>query len=391
MTREESPLKLAPALLENWMREYYFTTDFDIGSSGVESFSMAQLRALLGFTHEEIDGILFADSQTLGGAGVRRAIAGHLARGKVDHVIVTHGSTEANFMTMNALLAPGDEVLVLAPCYQQLYGIAEALGCSLRHWPLRFERGWRPDMAELPRLLGPRTRMVVVNFPHNPTGVSLAPEEQRELLAATERAGAYLVWDGAFSELTYDRPPLPEPVDFPHAVSMGTMSKAYGLPGLRVGWCIAAPAILERFVRLRDYTTLHLSPLVEFIAQKAMEKADLLLDLRRAQARSNLEVLTRWAEEHGADVSWVRPDGGVSCFMRFPDRDVDALCLRLAREERVLLVPGSCFGQPAFARLGFGGSRADLEEGLARLSRLLKSMPREVRRLESSRRRLESS
>src|SRR5205823_3902939 len=147
-----------------------------------------------------------------------------------------------------------------------------------------------------PRLLGPRTRMVVVNFPHNPTGASLTPEEQRELLAATERAGAYLVWDGAFSELTYGRPPLPEPVDFPHAISMGTMSKAYGLPGLRVGWCIAAPAILDRFVRLRDYTTLHLSPLVEFVAQKAMENAELLVGLRLEQARGSLEILARWME-----------------------------------------------------------------------------------------------
>jgi capreomycidine synthase len=375
-------MKLAPALLENWMRDHYFATDYDIGSSGVENFSMAQLRQLLGITHEEIDGILFADSQTLGGDGVRRAVAGHLAQGRVDHVMVTHGSTEANFMTMNALLEPGDEVLVLDPCYQQLYGIAEALGCSLRHWPLRFARGWRPDMEELPRLLGPRTRMVVVNFPHNPTGASLTPEEQRELLAATERAGAYLVWDGAFSELTHGRPPLPEPVDFPHAISMGTMSKAYGLPGLRVGWCIAAPAILDRFVRLRDYTTLHLSPLVEFVAQKAMENAELLIGLRLDQARGNLEILARWMEEHREDAGWVRPEGGVSCFVHFPARDVDALCLRLAEEERVLLVPGSCFGQPSFARLGFGGPRADLVEGLARLSRTLRAMPREVRREE---------
>src|SRR5437764_905113 len=146
-----------------------------------------------------------------------------LAPGKADHVMVTHGSTEANFMAMNALLEPGDEVLVLDPCYQQLYGIAEALGCSLKHWPLRFERQWRPDMEELPRLLGPRTRMAVVNFPHNPTGVSLTPGEQRELLATTERIGAYLVWDGAFAELTYDSPPLPALVGPPPALSMGSL------------------------------------------------------------------------------------------------------------------------------------------------------------------------
>jgi capreomycidine synthase len=357
------------------MRDYYFATDFDIGSSGVENFTMAQLREILGFTHADIDAILLQDSQTLGGDALRRAIGAHLAQGRTDHVMVTHGSTEANFMAMNALLAPGDEVLVLDPCYQQLYGIAEALGCVLRRWPLRFERGWRPDLEELPRLLGPHTKMVVVNFPHNPTGVSLTPEEQAELLAATARAGAYLVWDGAFSELTHDRPPLPEPVGHPHALSMGTLSKAYGLPGLRVGWCIAAPEVLERFVRMRDYTTLHLSPLVEFVAQKAMENAGRLVGMRMEQARGNLELLARWIEDHAGLVDWVRPQGGVSCFIRLldVDGDADALCLRLAEEEKVLLVPGSCFGQPAFARLGFGGSRAHLKEGLARLSRALRS------------------
>lgn len=365
-------MNLAPALLEQWMRDHYFATDLDIGSSGVENFSMAQLREIVGLTHEEIDGLLLQDSLTLGGSGLRRAIAAHLAEGKTDHVMVTHGSTEANFMTMNALLEPGDEVLVLDPCYQQLWGIAQALGCRLRHWPLRFERQWRPDLEELPRLLGPRTKMVVVNFPHNPTGVTITPEERLALLDATERAGAWLVWDGAFSELTYDHPPLPEPVDHPRALSMGTMSKAYGLPGLRVGWCIAAPEVLDRFIRLRDYTLLHLSPLIELIAEKVMDNADRIVGMRVAQARINREILTQWIEEHAGLVDWVPPQGGVSAFVRFPGQDVDALCLRLAREEKVLLVPGSCFGQPEFARLGFGDSTERLRAGLTRLSRALR-------------------
>ena len=155
---------------------------------------------------------------------------------------------------------------------------------------------------------------------------------------------------------------------------MGTLSKAYGLPGLRVGWCIAAPELLDRLVRIRDYTTLHLSPLVELIAERAMEHADRLVAPRRRQARENLDILSDWVARQGDRVEWVPPAGGVTAFVRLPGCDVDALCHRLAAEERVLLVPGSCFGQPEFARLGFGGPTPHLVEGLARLERLLRTM-----------------
>ncbi len=364
-------MRLAPALLEEWMRRFYFETDFDIGSSGVEDFSLADLRRLVGLTHADLDAVVFHDSQTLGGSGLRRAIGERLAGGEGERVMVTHGSTDANYMIMQALLEPGDEVVVLDPCYQQLYGVAAAMGCRLRHWPLRFERGWRPDFDELAAALTPSTRMVVVNFPHNPTGVSLRREEQAKLVAAVERIGAFLVWDGAFGELTYDGAPLPLPLDYDRALSMGTLSKAYGLPGLRVGWCIARPELLARLARIRDYTTLHLSPLVEMIAERAIDHADRLVSLRLEQARGNRAVVAEWVAAHPGAVEWVPPEGGVACFVRFADRDVDALCLRLAREERVLLVPGSCFEAPQFARLGFGCSAECLREGLARLARQL--------------------
>ena len=367
-------MRLAPALLEEWMRRYYFESDFDLGSSGVENFSFGELRERLGITCEELDAIVLQDSRTLGGEGLRRAIAGHLAQDRVERVMVTHGSTDANHMVMTALLAPGDRVLVLDPCYQQLYGIAAAVGCRLTRWPLRFERGFRPDFDELDELLTPDVKMVVVNFPHNPTGASISRDEQQRLLAAVDRAGAYLVWDGAFAQLTYDEPPLPEPIDHPRAIAIGTLSKAYGLPGLRVGWCLAAPAVLEQLVRVRDYTTLHLSPLVELVAQRVLEHASELIAPRLAEARAKRDVVAAWVASQRGRVDWVPPRGGVSAFIRLLDvPDVDAFCVRLAQEERVLLVPGSCFQHPAHARLGFGCPRPALEEGLARLAKLLRS------------------
>lgn len=370
-------MRLPPALLEEWMRKHYFSAEIDIGSSGVENFSLAELRSLLGFTHADLDGIVLRDSQTYGGTELRRAIAERWLDGREERVLVTHGSSEANYLVMNTLLSPGDEVVVQDPSYPQLYAIAEAIGCRLKHWPLRFENGFRPDLDEARKLIGPRTRMVVVNFPHNPTGASLTAAEQAELVQIVEKAGAYLVWDAAFSELTYDGPPLPDPVGlYDRALSLGTLSKAYGLPGLRVGWCMASEELLERLIRMRDYMTLHLSPLVEFIAERAIRGADRLIALRMAQARENRSLVGEWVANHREVVEWVPPRGGVCGFLRFTHlSDTSDLCDRLSREHGVLLVPGSCFLHPQHVRLGFGDSIESLRLGLSRLSQLLSSGP----------------
>ena len=362
--------RLPPALLEDWMRDYYFDVEIDIGSSGVEDYSLSELRHLLGIAPEELDGIVFHDSRTLGGPEVRRAIAERWAGGQVERVIVTHGATEANFLTMNALLERDDEIVVLDPLYQQLHSIAETIGCRLVRWPLRFEEGFVPDLDVARRLIGPRTRMVVVNFPHNPTGATMTPDQQRELIELCARCGAYLVWDMAFADLIYDGSPLPDSgLFYERAVSMGTLSKAYGLPGLRLGWCLAHPDVLQRFIRIRDYLTLHLSPLVEMIAERAIRGGDLLLEPRKAQARKNRDLVERWIIDQQGRVDWVRPAGGVSAFPRLNGvSDVTDFCRRLSRTERVLLVPGTCFGFPQHVRLGFGGSTRSVEEGLQRLS-----------------------
>jgi capreomycidine synthase len=371
-------LRLPPARLEEWMRQYYFAVDVDIGSSGVADYSFAELRALLGLDMEALDAVVFHDSQTLGGDAVRAALARRWTGGDPERVMVTHGSTEANFLVMNALLSPGDEVVVLDPIYPQLRAVAESAGCRIRPWPLRPERGWCPDLDELDALVGPRTRMVVVNFPHNPTGATLTPGEQDALIERCARYGTYLVWDAAFADLTFTAQPLPDPAArYERAVSMGTLSKAYGLPGLRVGWCLAGPEVLGRMVHLRDYLTLHLSPLVELLAAGVIDRADRILAEKRALLRRNLARVEAWIAEQDGAVTWTPPAGGACGFPRFHEvPDIEAFCHCLARERRVLLVPGTCFGVSGHARLGFGGCAPALDEGLARLAEALRAAGR---------------
>jgi aspartate/methionine/tyrosine aminotransferase len=217
--------------------------------------------------------------------------------------------------------------------------------------------------------------MIIVNFPHNPTGATVTAAQQAELVELAAGVGAYLVWDGAFRELVYEGPPLPEPVlAYERAVSLGTFSKAYGLPGLRVGWCLAHPHVFAPMMRVRDYVTLHLSPLVERLAERVVRQGDALLAPRLRLARHNRDVVERWVAESNGLVEWARPAGGVTAFPRLPlVPDVEAFCHELARTHRVLLVPGSAFGQPQHVRLGFGRGTARLEEALGRTAALLEA------------------
>jgi capreomycidine synthase len=372
-------MKIVTARLESWMREFYFNTEIDIGSSGVQNFSMKELRKLAGITQRELDRVVFHDSSTVGSSQLRKAIADRLADGDLERVMVTHGSSEAIYLVMNSLLREGDEVVCLDPCYQQLFAFAESIGCRLKSWPLRFEEGFAPDIEEVKKIIGPQTKMVVVNFPHNPTGACLNFNEQAGLIQRIREVNAYLVWDAAFAELRYDAAPLPNPsLLYDRAITIGTLSKTYGLPGLRVGWLIAPAELLASCVHLRDYTTLHLSPLVEFIAQKAIEHGDVLLNIRLEQARRNLQLVSRWIAQHCDVLAWAPPSGGVCAFPKVNlALDMEAFCRRLAREYSVLLVPGTCFNRSMHFRLGFGDRTARLEEGLSRLSSLLSSYVRD--------------
>jgi capreomycidine synthase len=370
-------MEIAPALLENWLRDYYFDMTIDLGCSGVEPYSFGELKRLFKLTEADLDQVIFRDSRSLGGLELRDAIARRWGNGDNNRVMVTHGSSEAMYLVMHALLRAGDEVIVLDPAYQSLFSIADSIGCKLKRWRLRFDRQFVPDIDEFKRLIGPHTRMVIVNFPHNPTGVSLNDEQQEELISVIEKVGAYLFWDGAFSELVYEGLPLPNPaLRYERAISIGTLSKAYGLPGLRVGWCFAPREVLDRCIHLRDYITLALSPLVELVARLAIEKADDLLSSRLLRAHTNLELLAAWVERHQNYAQWIRPKGGVSAFLRFGGiKDIEAFCHHLAQKHCVLLVPGTCFNHESFVRLGFGGSTSELKQGLSYLSELLAEAP----------------
>ncbi|GAA2211772.1 aminotransferase [Nonomuraea monospora] len=368
-----SLMHLRPAALDDWLRDYYFTAEIDISSSGVEPYSMAELRALAGIGVDDLDNVMFRDSRSCGMAELRTAIADRFGYGDSSEVLVTHGSGEAEHLFMMTFFSPGDEVVVASPIYHTLGAMAASVGCRVVAWHLRHEDGFAVNTDDLRRLVSPRTRAVIVNLPHNPTGASVDTAAQQEIISIARGVGAYLVWDEVFRELTYDTAPLPSTTTlYERSVAFGSLSKAYGLPGLRIGWGVMPEELIGPCVTLRDHSTFALSPLVERIALAAVQRADVLLTPRYDQAYKNLSLLEDWMHRNEGLVEGVRPVGGVTAFPRLPEvPDVEEFCHRLLHEYGVLLLPGGCFGFPQHIRLGFGGPAEAFETGLARLTDLL--------------------
>ncbi|MFJ3880264.1 capreomycidine synthase [Streptomyces sp. NPDC090077] len=367
---------IAPALLEDWLRNRYFSARYDISSSGLTPCTLGELRRSLGIDSAELDAIPFRDSPSTGSERLRGAIAARYAPGHADRVMATHGASESLFLAIAALVKPGDEIVTLRPVYQSLSSIAEALGARLRTWELRAEDGFVPDLELLRAVLTPRTRAVVVNFPHNPTGTTLSRTQYDELLRLVDSHGCHLLWDASFAELAHDGDPLPEPTGrLERALSFSTLSKAYGLPGLRVGWCVAPPRLIPEMVRLRDYLTISTSPVAEHLAAVTLEQADKVLAPHRELAFGNRALLLDWAARNSGRIELPTPLGGVTAFPRLVGvPDVTAFCDALEAEDGVLVVPGDCFDHPDRIRVGFGGSASELSAGLDLLAARVRRM-----------------
>jgi capreomycidine synthase len=363
-------MKLPKASLEHWMRDYYFDAKYDLGSSGVYSYSFGELRQILDISTEELDQVSFDDSLTRGSDGLRQAIADRYGDGNREHVMTSNGSNEMLYHILTTMLEKDDEVILLDTIYHALSSVPIAKGCDIKLWSMSPASDFRVNLDELRQLITPNTKLVAVNFPHNPTGVTITQKEQDELIEIVSSVGAYLVWDAAFDELTTEKPLKNPFLSYDKAISVGTLSKCYGLPGLRVGWCFASEKVILECVQLRDYTTLYISPLIELIAQKAIEQTDTLINSRMREISVNKKHLETWVERHKDKIQWSKPSAGVTSLIKFKGvENVDDFCKTLTEKYGVMLVPGSCFGHDDYIRLGFGERIEDFKTGLNLLSK----------------------
>ncbi len=361
--------------LERYFAAHEFKARRVLSASDCESLALEELLEMASPEVRALwSGLRLGYTETQGHPRLRSAIAG-LHESVGSEGIVVAAPEEAIFVAMHALLAPGDRVVVLTPAYQSLYELPRSIGCEVTTWPLVLHAGaWRLDLGALERALSPGARMLVVNFPHNPTGFQPSREEFDAIVALAEAHGAWLFSDEMYRLLEHDPADrLPAGADlYERGISLSGMSKAYGLPGLRIGWLAARdPGVPGRFLALKDYTTICSGAPSEILALAALEARSRILARNLAIVRRNVAEAARFFAEHGGSFEWLPPRAGSVAFPRWiGGGPADRLCRGLLERTGAMLVPGSLFDASSEnVRIGLG--RRDLPEALALLGEYL--------------------
>lgn len=366
-------MKIAPFALEQWMDEYELVARYNLAETCVKPLTVRELLDMAGTSFDEVMDMTLNYGDIPGSPALRSLLAGLYRRLEPENILVMNGAIGANFLIFYTLVSPGDTVISVFPAYEQLYRVAESLGAQVKRLVLHPETGYQPDLDALARLIDGRTRLIVINNPHNPTGALIEEEALRRICRMAEECGAYLLCDEAYRGLY-----IPADIAVPSAVDLceraivtGSFAKPFSLAGLRLGW-IAAPAgvIAECLVR-RDYTTISCGRLDDHLAVLALSHLDRLMARNLSLLRRNFQIVDDWVAEQPL-VSYVPPRAGTTAFLHYnlpvPSR---RLCLDLLEKYGTLLAPGDCFECENYLRLGFACDTEVLRTGLGHLSALL--------------------
>ena len=320
--------------------------------------------------------------QSNGTLELRERVATMYPGATADHIEVTNGGSEANFVTMWHLVEQGDEVVSMVPNYGQTLGLAQGFGGVLRPWPLRLSadgRRWHVDLDDLRTLVTNKTRVIILCNPNNPTGARIPAADLDSICQIAGRVGAWVLSDEIYRGAELDGVETPSVWGrYERVIVTSGLSKAYGLPGLRIGWIASTPEVIATTWSYHDYTTIGPGTLSDRFARIALQpamRAKILARTRRI-LHANLPVITDWIDAHKDHFSYALPDAGAIVYMRYHDAiNSTELVDRLRIEKSVLIVPGDHFGMDGYLRIGFGSETRYLRDGLDRLADLLRSLP----------------
>lgn len=351
---------------------------YNLTESGVHPYMLSEL-----LTEDEIKELLsirLGYGQTNGSIELRETISRLYPETDLDNVLVTNGSSEANFIGTWSILEPEDELILMLPNYMQIWGIAQSFGVTIKPLYLKEHLHWQPEIEELKDLLSLNTKMIAICNPNNPTGAVLEEEVMQEIVIQAKKSNAWIYSDEIYrgSEIEGDETPSFWGLYHKTLISCG-LSKAYALPGLRIGWLIGPKRTIEMMWSYHDYTSITSGILSNRIATLVLqpERRQKVLNRNRRMIRDNLIILKRWVEKHTDIFQFIPPQAGGIAFLKYKmDINSTEFTTKLREEKSVFIVAGDCFGMDNYIRIGIGSERDNLLAGLALIDELLETINR---------------
>lgn len=367
--------RFQPFDMERMMSKWENVVEYNLSESGVQPITIRELVNDPAVAEELLNTQLHY-AQANGIIELREHIAALYPGAAPDNVLVTVGCAEANFVTLQTLLAPGDEMVMMLPNYMQIWGIAHNFGVRVRAFHLKEDRGWAPDLDELDDAVSERTKLIAVCNPNNPTGYILTAEEMDAIVAAAERVGAWLLADEVYSgaERLTDVQTPSFWGRYDKVLATNSLSKAYGLPGLRIGWVVGPSDVVDEIWARHEYTTISATMLANKLAAIALspQVRPCLIQRARDYIRRGFPILDGWLESHEGIFTLISPQAAAIAFPRYHlDINSTELVERLIHEKSVFIVPGDHFGLDHFLRISFGLPPDYLRAGLDRIHELI--------------------
>lgn len=364
--------------VEEWLNVWENDAIYDIAGSSIASFTLEEILEIGHLTKEQFFQDMLRKKMNYGciegSKEFKEEVSKLYTNILPNQILQTNGATGANLLAIYALIEPGDHVISLYPTYQQLYDIPRSLGAEVDFWEVHEEADWIPDLEELKNIIRPNTKMICINNANNPTGAVMDEKMLKELIEIARSCGAYILSDEVYKPLD-DNIKVSAIADlYEKGISTNSLSKTYSIPGIRVGWVASSLEIIDIFRKYRDYTMICDGVFDDYLAAYVLKNKEAVLNRNKKIVENNLEIVKKWIENEPR-VSLVYPKHVSVSFIRLNiPMDIEEFCIKLLKENGVLLVPGNRFGIPCHARLGYCTHSDILKKGLEELSVFLKQL-----------------
>ena len=356
-------MKIAGFKIEEWMNRYCPKAVYDLTTTCISPLSINELPFSKEIFNTKLD---YGDIE--GSLRLKDAVKSLYENQEIKNITITHGAIGANQLVFLSLLEKGDEVVSIVPTYQQHYSIPEALGCNVKLYFLKEENKWLPDIEELDKIITPKTKLLCLNNPNNPTGSVIPDRQLEEIVKIAQKKNVWILSDEVYRGLNLAGNPYSKSVAdiYEKGISVGSMSKTYSLPGLRVGWVIGREDLINEINHQRQYNTISVSILDDYFASVALENRDAIAERNFGIMHSGVNTLNNWLKNN-PKFQCTMPTGGTTVLLKYnldmPSRE---FCKKLQSQTGVALLPGETMEIEGYARLGFCAE--NLQEALNKIT-----------------------